>query len=143
MINEIALSALDRILATEYNLLEIYEHYCQEAESELLELFENHRGQCQQMTQELAAVMEQYGAKPRQGSGLIGTVFRLGENMGSQLWSPSALIRQIKLAMEEKYRLLSRLPSWGLATVERHLGLERQMLLELEEATEPAQTPRR
>jgi|GEM_PF-2308241 hypothetical protein len=137
MANNTALTALDRILAAEYNLLEIYQRYRDAPEHS--ELLATHLSRCQEMTAELAAFIESLGEEPRQNSGLIGTVFRLGETMGSQLWSLPALARQINLAIEEKYRLLSRLPPQGLAIVERHLGEERQMLLELEQIKEPVE----
>lgn len=137
MANEIALAALDRILAAEYNLLEIYQRL-QTEEPELSPLFEKHYKLCQEMTGELVQLVTDFGVSPRQSSGLIGTVFRLGESIGNSSWSNAAVARQIKLAMEEKYRLLSRLPPKGLAIVERHLGQERQMLLELEQLSPPA-----
>ncbi|HQD39115.1 MAG: hypothetical protein GX766_01120 [Firmicutes bacterium] len=130
MLTEAAKQALDRILAAEYSLLESYERIVAEEGDPL---FAEQHKLCQEMTAELSEFLSKNGSSPRQTSGVIGIVFRLGDAMATPEGEVLSLTRQIKLAIEEKYRLLSKLPPEALAIVERHLGQERQMLLELEQ----------
>lgn len=128
MVKEIQLEALQRILAAEYNLLELYQIHLENApESPLSSHLERYR----EMAGELRALLEEYGRAPSSDSGATGTVFRLGQMIGG---SDADLVRQIELSIEEKYQYLSRVPPKAQGIVEEHLGIERQLLAELKTA---------